>query len=288
MSKIITDENQLNTEVDDLITEDYALEVLGLKNPADFRKFSRSFMKLSKIVKDIENVSNKVASKTELGRVKIGDNLTITEDGTLSGNPEYTHPVGAGYKHIPTGGIVGQVLKNNGNGSAEWGNLSLENYYTKPEIDTKFKNLSLVPVPVGGVLAMYNNTNPAELYSGTTWELITSDKYIRTGSTPLSTGGSNSITISKANLPNIKLKVDSHNHTQPQHFHTIEGRYGHGTKEWDKITTSADNTYNQGRTNAGGGENTGSSSPYTETLGSGTALTIQPAYITLKFWKRLT
>ena len=126
MSKIITDENQLNTEVDDLITEDYALEVLGLKNPADFRKFSRSFMKLSKIVKDIENVSNKVASKTELGRVKIGDNLTITEDGVLSGNPEYTHPTQAGYKHIPAGGTTGQVLKNNGDGSAEWGTLDIK------------------------------------------------------------------------------------------------------------------------------------------------------------------
>ena len=55
MSKIVTDENQLNTEIDDLITEDYALEILGLKNPADFRKFSRSLMKLSKIVKKIEN-----------------------------------------------------------------------------------------------------------------------------------------------------------------------------------------------------------------------------------------
>lgn len=37
-----------------------------------------------------------------------------------------------------------------------------------------------------------------------------------------------------------------------------------------------------------GGDNTGSSSPKTEALGSGTPLTIQPAYITLKFWKRLT
>ena len=77
------------------------------------------------------------------------------------------------------------------------------------EIDTKFKNLSLVPVPVGGVLAMYNNTNPAELYSGTTWELVTSDKYIRTGNTALQTGGSNSISIGKENLPNIKLQVES-------------------------------------------------------------------------------
>ena len=69
---------------------------------------------------------DKKASKTELGRVKIGDNLTITEDGVLSGNPEYTHPTQAGYKHIPAGGTVGQVLKNNGDGSAEWGTLDIK------------------------------------------------------------------------------------------------------------------------------------------------------------------
>ena len=94
MSKIITDENQLNTEIDDLITEDYALEILGLKNPADFRKFSRSLMKLSKIVKKIEN-SN--AEKLNKGNVagkydtaeKIGDEVDKKYDktgGTISGN----------------------------------------------------------------------------------------------------------------------------------------------------------------------------------------------------------
>lgn len=41
-------------------------------------------------------------------------------------------------------------------------------------------------------------------------------------------------------------------------------------------------------TSSSGGDNTGTASPNTETLGSGTALSIQPAYITLKFWKRLT
>ena len=94
MSKIVTDENQLNTEIDDLITEDYALEILGLKNPADFRKFSRSLMKLSKIVKKIEN-SN--AEKLNKGNVagkydtaeKIGDEVDKKYDktgGTISGN----------------------------------------------------------------------------------------------------------------------------------------------------------------------------------------------------------
>ena len=98
MSKIVTDENQLNTEIDDLITEDYALEILGLKNPADFRKFSRSLMKLSKIVKKIEN-SN--AEKLNKGNVagkydtaeKIGDEVDKKYDktgGTISGNAVIT------------------------------------------------------------------------------------------------------------------------------------------------------------------------------------------------------
>lgn len=294
MSKVITDENQLNTEVDDLITEDYALEVLGLKNPADFRKFSRSFMKLSKIVKGIENVSNKVASKTELGRVKIGDNLTITEDGVLSGNPEYTHPVGAGYKHIPAGGTTGQVLKNNGDGSAEWGNLSLENYYTKPEIDTKFKNYC--PVSVGSIDVRYDNKNPAELYPSTTWELLSSDKYIRTGVIPLSTGGSNSVSILKENLPNIKLKTDTVTANIPEHSHNINRCSNRGYLQmWAgdagrMIDGGSHGSYNGNtiKTSLSGSGNTGSISPSTEALGSGTALTIQPSYITLKFWKRLT
>ena len=63
MSKIITDESELNTSLNDLITEDYALEILGLKNVADFRKFSRSFMKLSKIVKGIENSDSEKLDK---------------------------------------------------------------------------------------------------------------------------------------------------------------------------------------------------------------------------------
>lgn len=137
---------------------------------------------------------------------------------------------------------------------------------------------------------MYNNTNPAELYSGTTWELITSDKYIRTGSTPLSTGGSNSITIAKANLPNIKLKVDSHSHTQPAHTHGIRTWSGEGTggskvSSWaNNFETNTDNI----ACKSAGGENTGTASPSTESLGSGTAISIQPSYITLKFWKRLS
>ena len=44
---------------------------------------------------------------------------------------------------------------------------------------------------------MWNNTNPAEFILGTTWELLTAGKYIQSGSTALSTGGSNSVSIAK-------------------------------------------------------------------------------------------
>lgn len=163
--------------------------------------------------------------------------------------------------------------------------------YTKGEIDTKFKNS--VPVPVGGVLTMWNNTNPAELFSGTTWELITAGKYIQSGRTALSTGGSNSVSITKANLPAISIKVNSFSLTTTKHTHTFEIRmdadeggggpyYGTpGNGHYGSVKTSNPTT-------EAGGQNTGTASPSTETLGSGTALLIQPEYITLKFWKRLT
>ena len=35
----------------------------------------------------------------------------------------YTHPTGAGYNHLPTGGSVGQILKNTASGTAAWQDL---------------------------------------------------------------------------------------------------------------------------------------------------------------------
>lgn len=530
MSKVITDENQLNTEVDDLITEDYALEVLGLKNPADFRKFSRSFMKLSKIVKEINDSNNnkldkdgyngtaknlndelskkatktqlgriivgdnltidnngklngtppvditgkfdkgsvpekyntaekianeldKKASATELGRVKIGQNLSITADGVLNGNPAYTHPTGNGYSHLPVNGATGQFIKYASAGNGQWSQITwnditekpstfpptahtqdwstitgkpssfipnahthddryytenevndllnrksntdhnhdsiylnknvigavnsietlnnatetgiyavngyeinglygwgflyvtknggiINQYYvshaggtcyrqdwngniangkwitqwdnnnfnpndkansnhshtagqvgtyTKGEIDTKFKNY---PVPVGGILLMYNTSNPAEIYPSTTWELLATDKYLKTTTgTPLSTGGSNSFTISKANLPAVKVQLESFSVTTQPHTHPIyggEGRNGIAGFVADYLQSRSTTGYKLCDTQNGGGANTGTASPYTQNLGSGTAISINPTYITIRAWKRLS
>ena len=489
MSKVIENEQELNTSNEELTTKNYLLEILGLKNPADFRKFSRSFMKLSKIVKEIDDSNNnkldkggyigtaknlndelskkatktqlgriivgdnltvdvngklngtppvditgklnkgsvpekyntaekianeldKKASKTELGRVKIGQNLSITEDGVLNGNPVYTHPTGNGYSHLPINGATGQFIKYASAGNGQWSQItwnditgkpstfppsahtqdwstitgkpssftpsshkhtkaeitdfpsSLKNptsltiqangatlgsydgsatktfnitasnvgaspsnhnhdstysktshthtagqvgAYTKGEIDTKFKNLNLVPVPVGGILLMYNTSNPAELYSGTTWELLATDKYLKTTTgTPLSSGGSNSFTIQKTNLPAVKIQLES--------FQLGKGTQEiTGTYKWDTgvenystsgaffIASKTQNAYG-GHVAGGSGHNTTtnfnasrtwtgmstSATPYTQNLGSGTAISINPEYITIRAWKRLS
>ncbi len=136
---------------------------------------------------------------------------------------------------------------------------------------------------------MWNNTNPAELFSGTTWELITAGKYIQSGSTALSTGGSNSVSIAKANLPNIKLKVGTISVSIPPHTHPMNANNGVVQGYWETTFNNKFLTISGERQT---GQNTslvsGTASPSTEVLGSGTAINIQPAYITLKFWKRLT
>ena len=65
-------------------------------------------------------LSLKPPTKTEIGGVKQGENITITEDGTINGNPEYVHPSEAGYKHLPAGGAINQILKWASDGTGKW------------------------------------------------------------------------------------------------------------------------------------------------------------------------
>ena len=169
-------------------------------------------------------------------------------------------------------------------------------------ISETFKNFC--PFPIGSVLPMWNEANPTSLYLGTTWELISAGKYVQTGSTALATGGSNSITIVKANLPNIKLTTTSATASIPEHFHYLVNKTNNNLKPTDTTNYISygtwDGTYEayhlRGNStlpttakssNAGKGT-TGSFTLQTEALGSGTPLNIQPNYITLKFWKRLS
>lgn len=166
------------------------------------------------------------------------------------------------------------------------------------EIKSIVDNINVVPVPVGGVLLMYNNTNPSEMYNGTTWELISSDKYLRTTTgTPLSTGGSTSFTIAKDNLPSVKIQLESFSVTTSPHTHglhfmactnqvaNVHGNAVHCDNEYQgQVDMRSDWNYAR----SGGGANTGSASPYTKALGSGSAISFNPTYVTIRAWKRLS
>lgn len=135
---------------------------------------------------------------------------------------------------------------------------------------------------------MYNTSNPAELYPNTMWELLPDNKFLKTGSTPLQQGGSNSIKITKANLPAEKLQIESHFHTQPTHVHSISTFVFQNSNKYVTSWDAGTKYVNPGNTNAAGGENTGNSAPYTSVMGSGTPITINPEHITVKAWKRLS
>ena len=172
-------------------------------------------------------------------------------------------------------------------------NGELKKKISVTEFNEKFKNFC--PFPVGSVLQMWNETNPTSLYLGTTWELISAGKYVKTGDRALQTGGSNSVTLTKDNLPNTKVSIDTFSVTVSPHYHNE----GHACWEDDPNAFGKDWTGGAGalqhrettktlryRTSTAGGGSTSTASPQTSALGNGTAITIQPEYITLKYWKR--
>ena len=149
---------------------------------------------------------------------------------------------------------------------------------------------------------MYNTSNPAELYAGTTWELLPDNKFLKTGNAPLQVGGSNSVKLTKANLPTDKLQVESHSMTRGTMDITgqialDDGALNHisGAFYKDKTINNDNNGSNApyysiikfqaSRTWAG---STSPASPYTTAMGSGTAITINPEHITIRAWKRLS
>ena len=105
----------------------------------------------------------KKASATQLGRIKIGTNLKIDPDGTLHGNPGYTHPSGNGNNHIPANGASGNFLKYLSAGVAQWAKITKKDIDDFPDFGTGANEMlegaklaETLGIPYGGSL---NNSN---------------------------------------------------------------------------------------------------------------------------------
>lgn len=71
---------------------------------------------------EVAKIANKV-DKVKGKQLSTEDYTTAEKtklQGVAANANNYVHPTTAGNKHIPAGGTVGQILVNNGNGTAEW------------------------------------------------------------------------------------------------------------------------------------------------------------------------
>lgn len=170
-------------------------------------------------------------------------------------------------------------------------------------ISETFKNFC--PFKVGDIYLTTNSTNPSSIFLGTTWQKIEGKFLMGTSGSGASkaTGGSNSRTIVQANLPNIKLAVDSFSLSRGTQ--NITGSVDTWTYQSETISSGALYFSGTGKRNynVNGGwsgtslkldasktwtGSTNSVSPQTSTLGSGQALDITPSYYTCHMWLRLT
>lgn len=89
---------------------------------------------------------------------------------------------------------------------------------------SKWENIALTSYPVGSVYISYVNTSPAVLFGGT-WSQITTGVLRMANNT--NTGGSDTFTITSANLPKHTHSVGAHSHGLNGHTHSV-GAHSHG------------------------------------------------------------
>lgn len=157
-----------------------------------------------------------------------------------------------------------------------------------------------------------SSENPASKYLGTTWQKIEGRFLLGTSGSGASkqTGGSNQKTITQANLPNIKLAVNSfslskgsmditgsfesrgRNTRDDNVAYEVDGAFScQKTKTGQYFWNSTDNDpvykYSFQASKAWTGS-TNSVSPQTNSLGSGQAFDITPSYYTCHMWLRIS
>lgn len=111
----------------------------GLMSSTMLQQHNKNITDIVDIKEDIENISNgnltlPIASSTKVGGVKIGANIQISEDGTISGNPQYVHPS----THPAT--MITQDVTHRFVTDAE--KTGWDNKYTREEVDNKISQIT--------------------------------------------------------------------------------------------------------------------------------------------------
>lgn len=168
-------------------------------------------------------------------------------------------------------------------------------------ISETFKNFC--PFKVGDIYLTTNSTNPSSIFLGTTWQKIEGRFLLGTSGSGASkaTGGSNAKTITQANLPAVKIQLDSFSLSRgsmeitgnlsalTDRRGTSLGAFSYGSATGGGFAGGSGREYyidfKASRSWTG---TTNTAQPQTVNLGSGQALDITPAYYTVHMWLRLT
>ena len=274
---------------------------------------------------DLNTEINKIASTTQLGRIKVGDNLTIDTAGRLSGNPAVdisgkmdkyqTRFDIRDYDDLLVDGFY--ILYGYGQGVANspYTDAALVQVWTyeglvyQRAVSPYNQNVNFVrcfkvgaknvmwttscPYSVGDIYHTTKNEHPAVIWPFTAWEKIENRFLLATNGADYAgnLGGSHIKTIEQANLPNIKLQVDPFSlSVTPPDIQLYNDYSGNNESGKSTLATKGDATIagwskNYIRVNSGG--TTGIAQPYTSALGSGVPFNVSPAYYTVHIWKRI-
>ena len=370
----VTNPDDLNTLQGELVTQNYNLEILGLKNPADFRKFSKSLMMLDRILKETNyNVDNGLNKKLNKGTYE-GDaddlkreidgkepafeknsgfnkektdsynendtNKLFTQKGAYNLNkelqqninnkigfvsnfgdinsPEELLALAPGIYKLADKNIFGlgrnwwsvtKYIAGNGDQVIKVTHSTGGNFFYQGGFNsgkwTNWHKFNACPYEVGDIYITSRKGNPAEFWLGTAWEKIRGKFLYATehdeNAGVLITGGNSTVTLTKDNLPNVKVQVEPFSLSRGSM--NITGTLGSPTKEGPGLGTGAFKVIldsSSGRAAAGGGGQvqwdfdasrtwtgtTSTASPYTQSLGNSTPIDIMPPYINVHMWRR--
>ena len=206
---------------------------------------------------------------------------------------------------------VDASLKKLGNDKLDK-DLVSEDFNTAKKIEDKIKGINekfknFCPYGVRDIYITTKAENPSTVWLGTTWEKIEGRFLLGTSSSQASklTGGSMNKNISQANLPNVKLSVNSFSLSRGTMNITGKSTYSGGNAVISTLTGAfkglkevdwgaggqsaprgpffADYDFEASRSWTG---TTNSASPQTNSLGSGQALDITPSFYTTHMWLR--
>lgn len=91
----------------------------GLVPPPAAGSQSTKYLRADGTWTEPPNTTYANATKDTAGLMTAADKTKL--DGITTGANKYVHPTNSGYKHIPTGGAAGQILRWKEDGTATWG-----------------------------------------------------------------------------------------------------------------------------------------------------------------------